>query len=42
MMIILITANFEFTDKAFNGSYSDFNDEWFHINGRAIINIMLV
>jgi len=41
-MIIIITSNFEFTDKIFNGQYSDFNEEWFRINGKNIINIMLV
>jgi len=27
--IIILTANFEFTNRAFNGKYSDFNKEWF-------------
>ena len=28
-LLVLTTANWEFTDLAFDGKYSDFNKEWY-------------
>jgi len=41
MLIVLIGANFEFTDAMFNGKYSDFNKHWFISNGRIIVSNMI-
>jgi len=41
-LIILTTANFEFTDLAFNGEYSDFNKRWYSTNGIIISSTMLI
>ena len=35
-LVLLSSANFEFTDKYFNGRYSDFNKDWF-INVGSVI-----
>jgi len=42
IVLILITANFEFSDICFNGPYSDINEEWFKTNGKIIVTIMEV
>ena len=41
-LIILTTANFEFTDIAFNGEYSDFNKKWYTTNGIIICSTMVI
>jgi len=40
ILLILITANFEFSDTWFNGPYSDINEKWFQTNGKIIVTIM--
>jgi len=40
VVLILITANFEFTDVFFNGPYSDINEKWFKTNGKIIVTVM--
>ena len=42
VLIILTTANFEFTDYAFNGTFSDFNKKWYKTNGIIIVSTMLI
>jgi len=29
LLIVAVSADFEFTSKMFNGQYSDFNSEWY-------------
>ena len=41
MLNVLIGANFEFTNLMFNGKYSDFNRDWFVVNGKIIVTNML-
>ena len=40
IIILLINANFEFTDFMFNGEYSDYTTDWFKTNGKIIIHTM--
>ena len=37
LIILIISANFEMTDKAFNGEYSDFTPDWFRTNGKIVV-----
>jgi len=41
LLLVILTANFEFTDRFFNGPFSDFNEEWFKRNGKSIVMIMI-
>lgn len=41
LLVILSTANFEFTEHYFNGSFSDINKYWFKRNGKSIVVIMI-
>ena len=41
LLIIMASADFEFSSSAFNGQYSDFNNEWYQHNGNIIIFALL-
>jgi len=41
MLIVLLSANFEFTTIMFNGKFSDFNKNWFYTNGNVIVSTII-
>ena len=41
LMVLVMSANFDFTKLAFNGQYSDFNKGWFQDVGSVIVKGMV-
>ena len=39
-LIVLLSANFEFTSIMFNGRFTDFNEIWFQTNGNIIVSTL--